>query len=54
MTRTWRTSSHSGNVNCVQVSLTTADALVRDSKNTSGPSLRFTPKAWRALVTRMP
>ena len=52
--RTWRTSSHSGeNGNCVQVSLTVADALVRDSKNTTGPVLDFTPAAWRTLLTHL-
>ncbi|WP_133847452.1 DUF397 domain-containing protein [Labedaea rhizosphaerae] len=54
MARAWRTSSHSGdNGNCVQVSLTTTDALVRDSKNTTAPVLDFTPAAWRTLLTRL-
>lgn len=49
--RTWRISSFSGeNGNCVQVSLGARDALVRDSKNTTGPVLGFTPVAWRELV----
>jgi hypothetical protein len=54
MMRTWRTSTHSGeNGNCVQISLTTTEALVRDSKNTTGPLLDLTPEAWRALVAHL-
>ena len=54
MARAWRTSSYSGdNGDCVQVSLTTADALVRDSKNTTGPVLDFTPAAWQTLLTHL-
>ncbi|WP_460917165.1 Scr1 family TA system antitoxin-like transcriptional regulator [Plantactinospora veratri] len=53
----WRTSSRSGQNggNCVEV----ADNLVgvvavRDSKDRSGPVLRFAPAAWRAFVGRPP
>ena len=54
MARTWRTSTYSGeNGNCVQVSLTPADALIRDSKNTAGPGLTCTPAAWQAFLTRL-
>ncbi|MGW2621896.1 DUF397 domain-containing protein [Micromonospora taraxaci] len=47
----WRTSSRSGNGECVEV----ADNLpgvvgVRDSKDPSGPVLVFAPAAWRAFV----
>ncbi|MBM0203680.1 DUF397 domain-containing protein [Micromonospora sp. NPDC051227] len=47
----WRTSSRSGNGECVEV----ADNLpgvvgVRDSKDSSGPVLVFAPAAWRAFV----
>ncbi|MBQ0901825.1 DUF397 domain-containing protein [Micromonospora sp. U21] len=47
----WRTSSRSGNSECVEV----ADNLpgvvgVRDSKDPSGPVLVFAPAAWRAFV----
>jgi hypothetical protein len=49
----FRTSSFSGeNGNCGQVALTTAEAAVRDSKNTVGPVLGFSSDAWRALVRR--
>ncbi|MEU8420474.1 DUF397 domain-containing protein [Micromonospora sp. NPDC048835] len=48
----WRTSSRSGNGECVEV----ADNLprvvgVRDSKDPTGPVLVFAPAAWRAFVT---
>ncbi|MEV4120701.1 DUF397 domain-containing protein [Micromonospora sp. NPDC049645] len=47
----WRTSSRSGNGECVEV----ADNLpgvvgVRDSKDPTGPVLVFAPAAWRAFV----
>ncbi|MCX5120748.1 DUF397 domain-containing protein [Micromonospora sp. NBC_00362] len=47
----WRTSSRSGNGECVEV----ADNLpgvvgVRDSKDPAGPVLVFAPAAWRAFV----
>lgn len=48
----WRKSSYSqGSVNsdCVEVALG-VDALVRDSKNTVGPVLRFGMGAWRGFV----
>lgn len=53
----WRKSTRSGGSggNCVEV----ADNLpgvvgVRDSKDPSGPALRFTPAAWSAFLTRLP
>ncbi|MFI6238477.1 DUF397 domain-containing protein [Micromonospora sp. NPDC050795] len=47
----WRTSTRSGNSECVEV----ADSLpgmvgVRDSKDPPGPVLVFAPAAWRAFV----
>ncbi|MEV4659886.1 DUF397 domain-containing protein [Micromonospora sp. NPDC049301] len=47
----WRTSTRSGNGECVEV----ADNLpgvvgVRDSKDPDGPLLVFAPAAWRAFV----
>ncbi|MET9629889.1 DUF397 domain-containing protein [Lentzea sp. NPDC006480] len=50
--RTWRKSTYSGGTiddDCVEVSLA-QDALVRDSKNATGPALAFSTPAWRALV----
>ncbi|MET7963016.1 DUF397 domain-containing protein [Micromonospora zamorensis] len=47
----WRTSTRSGNGECVEV----ADNLpgvvgVRDSKDPTGPVLTFAPAAWRAFI----
>ncbi|MFC4149338.1 DUF397 domain-containing protein [Micromonospora mangrovi] len=49
----WRTSTRSGDTGgaCVEV----ADnlrrvVLVRDSKDRTGPTLSFTPHAWRSLI----
>ncbi len=51
---TWRKSSYSGSQdtesNCVEVALTSRVAAVRDSKNAAGPSLEFTPTAWRSFL----
>lgn len=46
---TWRKSSYSGGQggNCVEVAARPADQLaVRDSKDHSGPVLRFPGEAW--------
>ncbi len=48
----WFKSSHSGDEggNCVEVADATSTVLVRDSKDTSGPHLTFSPAAWEAFV----
>ena len=45
----WHKSSYSGggNNNCVEVAAMARAVGVRDSKNTSGPTLAFSPTAWR-------
>ena len=51
----WRKSSHSGGSGtgaCVEVAFEASAVGVRDSKNTSGPSLAFSPTAWRTFVKR--
>ncbi|TWP43982.1 DUF397 domain-containing protein [Lentzea tibetensis] len=48
----WRKSSYSdtsGEGDCVEVAFTQV-VRVRDSKNTAGPQLAFSPTAWRAFV----
>ena len=45
----WFTSSFSGDNNCVQVKLR-GGALVRDSKDPSGPVLSFTAPEWAAFL----
>jgi hypothetical protein len=50
----WQKSSYSGGSgtdNCVEVAFVDSAVGVRDSKNTSGPALAFSPAAWRGFVT---
>lgn len=49
----WRTSSRSGAGNaCVEVAgLSGGDRAVRDSKDRSGPVLRFTASEWAVFTT---
>ncbi|MFE7563468.1 DUF397 domain-containing protein [Kitasatospora sp. NPDC057500] len=48
----WLKSSYSGaeGGECVEVAEATSTVLVRDSKDTSGPHLTFSPAAWEAFV----
>jgi hypothetical protein len=50
---TWRKSSYSGggNSNCVEIALTSATTLIRDSKNPDGPRLALPAPALRGLVS---
>jgi hypothetical protein len=50
---TWRKSSFSSESddNCVEVAFVPTEVAVRDSKNTTGPTLAFNPEHWRAFVT---
>lgn len=53
----WRTSSRSSSNggNCVEVADNLPGrVLVRDSKDTDGPALTFSPAAWLAFVTDPP
>ncbi len=45
----WRKSSYSGggDNDCVEVAFAASTVGVRDSKNTSGPTLEFSGTAWR-------
>jgi Domain of unknown function (DUF397) len=51
----WRTSSYTGNGggNCVEVGDDARVILVRDTKDRSGPVLRFSPGAWRRFADRV-
>jgi Domain of unknown function (DUF397) len=53
--RGWRTSSYSGNGGqCVEVADDdTSRVLVRDTKDTAGLTLRFSPNAWRRLLNQV-
>jgi hypothetical protein len=48
----WRKSSFSSDDgNCVEVADLDMRRAVRDSKNPTGPALRFTTAAWSAFTT---
>jgi hypothetical protein len=52
----WRKSRRSGsaNANCVEVApLPGSGCAVRDSKDTEGPALRFSPEEWRRFTARL-
>jgi hypothetical protein len=48
----WRTSSYTGNGggNCVEVGDAARMIIVRDTKDRSGPVLRFSLAAWRRFA----
>ena len=47
----WRKSSYSGNGgDCAEVAGHGNRVLVRDTKNRTGPVLRFAPDAWRRFT----
>ena len=44
----WRKARRSmGNGNCVEISTTVAEVLVRDSKDPVGPVIAYSPGTWR-------
>ncbi|MFE5581121.1 DUF397 domain-containing protein [Kitasatospora sp. NPDC056531] len=49
----WYKSSHSGTEGgaCVEIAVTPGTVHVRDSKDTTGPQLAFTPEAWAGFIT---
>lgn len=53
MRQGWRKSSYSGDPttsSCVEVAFGVEAVGVRDSKNADGPTLAFSPSAWRAFA----
>jgi hypothetical protein len=47
----WRTSSYTGNYDCVEVAAVDKQVVaVRDSKDASGPRLAFSAAEWRTLT----
>jgi hypothetical protein len=50
----WRTSSFSASSGaCVEVAILSETVLVRDSKDRTGPVLRFSLPAWRAFLAAL-
>ncbi len=51
----WRKSSYSGDggSNCIEVADDDSRVLVRDTKDRSGPVLRFTPDVWRRFAKQL-
>ncbi|MDG4784982.1 DUF397 domain-containing protein [Micromonospora sp. WMMD1102] len=49
----WRKSTRSDDGNCVEVALATESVLVRDSKTTGGPSLRFDLTQWQTFISEI-
>jgi hypothetical protein len=51
----WRKASYSGNGggNCVEVGNATRVIIVRDTKNRSGPVLRFSSAVWRRFADQV-
>lgn len=48
---TWRKSSYSSNgSNCVEVAFAGDGVATRDSKNPTGPTLRFTARSWLGFL----
>ena len=48
----WRKSSRSTDQgNCVEMAALGTTRAIRDSKNPTGPALRFTTAAWSAFTT---
>jgi len=50
----WRKSSFSGatNGNCVEIAFNVEAVAVRDSKDSAGPVLQFSPVQWRVFTGR--
>ncbi|MFD0199346.1 MULTISPECIES: DUF397 domain-containing protein [Saccharothrix] len=47
----WRKSSRSpSNTNCVELRVSITGTAVRDSKNTDGPTLAFSPNAFGSFL----
>ena len=51
----WRKSSYSAQAqgNCVEVATNMPGIAVRDSKDPSGPILRFSANAWRTFLNEV-
>lgn len=48
--RNWRTSSYSGQHDCVEVALTPGVTAIRDSKDRDGGQVRVSAERWRSFL----
>jgi hypothetical protein len=46
----WRSSTTSGEANCVEVAVARGSVMIRDSADREGTVLRFSPTAWSAFL----
>ena len=46
----WRRSRRCDSNTCVEVATADGQVYLRDSKDTAGPVLSFTPTAWRGFI----
>jgi hypothetical protein len=46
----WRKSSRSVNTGCIEFTVAGEDVMLRDSKDPTGPVLRFSPMQWRIFL----
>jgi hypothetical protein len=46
----WRSSTTSGEANCVEVAVARGSVLIRDSADRDGTVLKFPPVAWSAFL----
>ncbi len=51
--RTWRKSSYSNNLECVEVAPTPDTTAIRDSKDPDGPHLTVSPQQWQHFLARV-
>lgn len=49
----WRSSSLSAGGACLEIALTRASILVRDSKSPDGPVLVFPPDSWHKFIANL-
>jgi hypothetical protein len=51
----WRKSTYSGNGGgeCIETASVAGSVLVRDTKDRTGPVLRFSPAAWRRFAGQL-
>jgi hypothetical protein len=51
----WRKASYSSNggAECVEIGASPRAVLIRDTRDRTGPVLRFSPEAWRSFTGQL-